>query len=95
MTKPDTTSDRLDDISIWIEANRDTTPARWSSEVWPEIEKRIKAHLATEKAQLLERVEAEVIGGDEGDIFEHMKPTYQNELRANQRLALAKLKKEM
>jgi hypothetical protein len=33
---------KLDDISIWIEANRDVSPARWESTIWPEIKQQIK-----------------------------------------------------
>lgn len=33
---------KLDDISIWIEANRDVPSRRWEDEIWPHIEKQIK-----------------------------------------------------
>lgn len=34
--------DKLDDLSIWIEANRDVNPRAWQEDVWPEIKNRIK-----------------------------------------------------
>lgn len=34
--------DKLNNISIWIEANRDVSPGRWEDDVWPEIKSRLK-----------------------------------------------------
>lgn len=34
-------SEELDEISIWIEANRDVIPRVWVDVVWPEIEKKL------------------------------------------------------
>lgn len=39
---------RLEEISIWIEANRDVSPQDWVEVVWPEIKSQIKQCLADE-----------------------------------------------
>lgn len=36
--------DELEEISLWIEANRDVPPQRWVEEIWPHIEKLISAY---------------------------------------------------
>lgn len=39
--KASSLDDKLDELSIWIEANRDVPPAIWENEIWPEIKQRI------------------------------------------------------
>lgn len=52
--------DWINDISIWIEANRDVSPRVWEENVWPEIEKRLKEHLTDEMRGMLENVKKQI-----------------------------------
>lgn len=40
--------DKLDEISIWIEANRDVSPRTWEDEIWPLIREKLKQLFADE-----------------------------------------------
>lgn len=67
----DNLDDKLDNLSIWIEANRDVPPAVWEETIWPEIKSRIKRTFANEGfvQMAYNPVKQEVIGKPIADIL--------------------------
>lgn len=50
------TSNDLDEISIWVEANRDVSPAKWVDEIWPHIEQALNKLIAARVAEEFEKI---------------------------------------